>query len=399
MRSWRERLLSAVELESASPGSPLSALWTFPAMIGSAFLVSWGAEAAEFLMSQGLALAVLALVQTMPEFAVEAVIAWKAGKNPSMVHLAIANFTGSLRLLTGLGWPMIYGVAAFFSRRKGQKLGRIRLQDDHAVEVLGLLPPLAYFVVVWAKSNLSLIDSAILASTYVAYLAVLLRMPPREEEAAETDEEIPRVSRWALSYTGWKRWAAVLSLLGGGGAVIYFVAEPFLTSMMALAATFGMSQFVFIQWVAPFLSEFPEKTSAFAWAKRITRAPVALLNMVSSNINQWGILSGLLAVIYCISHGSTEPLPFDDFQRHEILLTIVQAFLGWLFLASMSFEAYEAAGLFVLWLVQFLVPSTREVMVFVYGSWIVVELVLLAAGKKKLLAFEAFARSWRARRP
>ena len=43
--------------------------------------------------------------------------------------------------------------------------------------------------------------------------------------------------------------------------------------MMALAATFGISQFVFIQWVAPFLSEFPEKTSAFAWARRVTRAP------------------------------------------------------------------------------------------------------------------------------
>ena len=42
-------------------GSPLSALWTFPAMIGAAFVVAWGAEAAEFLMSQGLALAILAL--------------------------------------------------------------------------------------------------------------------------------------------------------------------------------------------------------------------------------------------------------------------------------------------------------------------------------------------------
>ena len=394
MRSWRESLRSAVELESATAGSPLAALWTFPAMIGSAFLVSWGAEAAEFLMSQGLALAVLALIQTMPEFAVEAVIAWKAGKDPNMVHLAIANFTGSLRLLTGLGWPMIYGVAAFFSRRKGKKLGQIRLEDDHAVEVLGLLPPLAYFVIVWAKSSLSLIDSVVLAATYVAYLTVLLRMPAREE-CVEEDEEVPRVSRWALSFTGWKRWAAVLSLLAGGGAVIFFIAEPFLRSMMALAATFGMSQFVFIQWVAPFLSEFPEKTSAFAWAKRITRAPVALLNMVSSNINQWGILSGLLAVIYCISHGSTEPLPFDPFQRHEILLTIVQAFLGWLFLASMTFEAYEAAGLFLLWLIQFLVPSTRDAMVFVYGSWIVIELILLGTGKRKLHAFGAFARSWR----
>src|SRR6476660_7374744 len=224
MRSWRERLVrAAVVAPGAEAASPASAAWTFPLMIFAAFLVSWGAEAAEFLMSQGLALAVLALIQTMPEFAVEAVIAWKAGKDPNMVHLAIANFTGSLRLLTGLGWPMIYGVAAFFSRRKGKKLGRIRLEDDHAVEVLGLLPPLAYFVIVWAKSNLSLIDSVVLAATYVAYLAVLLRMP-RRPECVQEDEEIPRVSRWALSYTGWKRWAAVLSLLAGGGAVIFFIA-------------------------------------------------------------------------------------------------------------------------------------------------------------------------------
>ena len=397
MRSWRERLAIAVDLESATPGSPLTALWTFPAMIASAFLVAWGAEAAEFLMSQGLALAVLALVQTFPEFAVEAVIAWKAGKNPDMVHLAIANFTGSLRLLTGLGWPMIYAVAAFYSRRRRKTpLGQIRLEDDHAVEVLGLLPPLAYFVVVWAKGNLSLADSAVLAATYGIYLSVLLRMPPRKE-SLEEDDEIPAVSRWALSFSGGKRWAAVGLLLLGGGAIIFFIAEPFLTSMMALATSLGMSQFVFIQWVAPFLSEFPEKTSAFAWARRITRAPVALVNMVSSNINQWGILSGLLAVIYCWSRGSTDPLPFDAFQRSEILLTILQAFLGWLFLASMSFERHEAIGLFALWAIQFVFPSLRHEMLFVYGAWIVIEIGLLLTGRKKLLAFAAFERSWKRR--
>ncbi|MDQ2870276.1 MAG: sodium:calcium antiporter [Acidobacteriota bacterium] len=397
MRSWRERLALAVDLEGATPGSPLSALWTFPAMIGSAFLVAWGAEAAEFLMSQGLALAVLALVQTFPEFAVEAVIAWKAGKNPDMVHLAIANFTGSLRLLTGLGWPMIFAVAAFYSkRRRKTPLGKITLADDHAVEVIGLLPPLAYFVVVWAKGSLSLVDSAILSMTYVVYLWVLLKMPPREE-CIEQDDEVPAVSRWALSFTGGKRWAAVGALLLGGGAIIFFIAEPFLASMMALATSLGMSQFVFIQWVAPFLSEFPEKTSAFAWARRITRAPVALINMVSSNINQWGILSAMLGVIYCVSHGSTAPLPFDAFQRSEILLTILQAFLGWLFLASMSFELYEAVGLFALWAIQFVVPSLRHEMLFVYGGWIVIELGLVLTGRKKLLAFPAFRRSWRKR--
>ncbi len=397
MRGLRERLDLPASLSGPAVSSPMAALWTFPAMIASAFLVAWGAEAAEFLVSQGLALAILALIQTLPEFAVEAVIAWKAGKNPPMVHLAIANFTGSLRLLTGLGWPMIYAVAAFYSRRRGKRLGTIRLGDDHAVEVLGLLPPMAYFVVIWAKGSLSLVDAAILATTYVAYLSVLLRIPPREPEESE-EHALPAATRWALSYRGGKRWAAVGALLFGGGAVIYFVAEPFLTSMLALATSLGISQFVFIQWVAPFLSEFPEKTSAFAWAKRVTRAPVALVNMVSSNINQWGILSALLAVIYCWSHGSTAPLPFDAFQRHEILLTIAQAFLGWLFLASMDLTAYEAAGLFILWVVQFAIPSLRHAILYVYAGWIAVEVALLATGVKKLEAFPAFARSWRSRR-
>jgi cation:H+ antiporter len=385
-------------VSAGAAGSPLSALWTFPAMIGAAFLVAWGAEAAEFLISQGLALAVLALIQTLPEFAVEAVIAWKAGKDPDMVHLAIANFTGSLRLLTGLGWPMIYAVAAYSSRRRRRtRLGAIVLQDDHAVEVIGLLPPLAYFVLVWAKGSLSLLDAAILTSTYALYLWILLRMPPREE-MIEEHEEVPRVSRWALSFRGWKRWAAVGLLFLGGGVIIFLVAEPFLNSMLALATALGMSQFVFIQWVAPFLSEFPEKTSAFVWARRITRAPVALMNMVSSNINQWGVLSAMLAVIYNISRGQVGALPFDEFQRHEILLTILQAFLGWIFLASMSLQAYEAAGLFLLWLVQFLVPSLRHAMIFVYGAWIVLELALVVAGRKSLSAFRAFARSWKTRR-
>src|SRR5258705_4008271 len=87
-------------------------------MLLSAFLVAWGAEAAQFLISQGLALAILAWLQTLPEFAVEAVIAWEAGRNPERAHLAIANLTGAIRLLLGLGWPRIYFRFALSSRRR-----------------------------------------------------------------------------------------------------------------------------------------------------------------------------------------------------------------------------------------------------------------------------------------
>ena len=68
---------------STAGATALSALWTFPSILAAAFLVAWGAEAAQFLISQGLALAILAWLQTLPEFAVEAVIAGTPGATPS----------------------------------------------------------------------------------------------------------------------------------------------------------------------------------------------------------------------------------------------------------------------------------------------------------------------------
>src|SRR6266705_19156 len=145
------RFLKLLASAMQGGGAALAALWTFPSMLLSAFLVAWGAEAAQFLISQGLALAILAWLQTLPEFAVEAVIAWEAGRNPERAHLAIANLTGAIRLLLGLGWPMIYFVFAIAGRRRGQKgLPPIALEPEHAVEVMGLVPPLLYFlVVIW----------------------------------------------------------------------------------------------------------------------------------------------------------------------------------------------------------------------------------------------------------
>src|SRR5215216_736696 len=82
---------SLFQITKTASSAAMSAVWTFPSILLSAFLVAWGAEAAQFMISQGLALAILAWLQTLPEFAVEAVIAWNAGKDPSQTHLAIAN--------------------------------------------------------------------------------------------------------------------------------------------------------------------------------------------------------------------------------------------------------------------------------------------------------------------
>jgi cation:H+ antiporter len=369
--------------------SALSSLWTFPSILLSAFVIAWGAEAAQFLISQGLALAILAWLQTMPEFAVEAVIAWQAGKDPSKTHLAIANFTGSLRLLVGLGWPMIYFVAAAFRR----KMIAIQLDDEHSVEIFGLFLPIAYFTFIWWKGTLTLWDAFPLTACYVAYLWVLWKIPPREtnEEALEDLGYIPRK---ALSLRPLQRNIAIWMMFLIGGLILYFSAHPFLNSMLALAGTFGVSTFVFVQWVAPFLSEFPEKLSAFYWARRVSTANVALMNMVSSNINQWSILSAMIPILFVISAGKLQPLVFDHFQRQEILLTILQSFLGFLLLLNLELKLHEAAVLFVFWFVQFVIPSWREAMIYVYLGWCLVEIALLIARRSAPAAWHGLRRTF-----
>jgi cation:H+ antiporter len=369
------KLLIAAAASAAS--TAWSALWTFPSMLLSAFLVAWGAEAAQFLISQGLALAILAWIQTLPEFAVEAVIAWQAGGDTTACfvavpppgchsHLAIANFTGAVRLLVGLGWPMIYFVAAFFRRHTGKAFEPIRLDDEHSVEVLATVPPLLYFVWIWFKGSIDLVDAVVLIVMYAAYLAILWRFPPHGEESLD---DAPRVTRWAYTRPGRWRVASIAGLFAGGGALIYFTAHPFLDSMLAVATAFGVSQFVFVQWVAPFLSEFPEKVSAFHWASRVNTAPMALMNMLSSNVNQWTVLAAMIPIVFSLSRGTPSALPFDGAQRMEILLTVLQSIVAVLLLVRMQFNWWNALALFVLWLAQFLVAEWRDEISVLYGAW------------------------------
>jgi cation:H+ antiporter len=346
-------------------------------MLASAFLVAWAAEAAQFIISQGLALAILAWVQTLPEFAIEAVIAWEAGRdaphcfipNPPAgchSHLAIANFTGAIRLLVGLAWPMIFFVSAFFGRKTRPFLAPIQLENEHAVEVLTTVPPLAYFVWIWQKGSIGIVDAVVLIAMYGVYLAILWRMPPRQEEEIS---QAPPISRWAATLPGKQRVLAVGGLFAIGAALIYVTAHPFLESMLAIAGTFGVSQFVLVQWVAPFLSEFPEKVSAFQWASRVRTAPMALVNMVSSNINQWTVLAAMIPIVFSLSRGTPTPLAFDGAQREEILLTIVQSIVAVLVLLDLRFHWWDAAILFLLWLAQFLQAGWRDEITFLYLAW------------------------------
>lgn len=371
------------------PARPLTALWTFPLMLAAALVLAWAAESAQFFVAQGVALAVLAWLQTLPEFAVEAVIAWR-----QQTDLMIANLTGALRLLTGLGWPMIYFTAAFFYRRRYHKpLNGIHLHREHAVEVVGLIPPIAYFVVVFAKAKLELYDGAVLAGLYGLYLWVLSKMPHKQAEEIENLELVPRkIMQTRPPFRG----ILIVGLFVLGGGLIYVVAEPFLGSILAIAAAAGVPAFVSVQWIAPFLSEFPEKVSAFYWARTITNAPVALMNMVSSNINQWTMLPALLPVVYSISMGRVGVIHFESGQELEILMTIGQALLAMMLLMNMNLAWWEATGLFVLWLLQFVFsPSAHSdivsrIVTAAYFLWFFAELIKNLTGRRQWNAIGMF---------
>jgi cation:H+ antiporter len=393
----------------------------------ASFVLAWGAESAQFLVSQALSLAILAWLQTLPEFAVEAVIAWERN-----VPLITANFTGSLRLLVGLGWPLVYFTAAIAagrnrrllsarklardtpqtlagrmvgSRAKGHRLSSsptatteprffeaINLEKEHAIEIMGLIPPLAYFWLIYFKGTLNMIDSIFLVLMYLAYLMVIRRVPPQEPEKIE---ELDRIPRKILSLRSFRKHIVIGLLFLGGGAGILFIARPFLHSMLALAVSFGVSQFVFVQWVAPFLSEFPEKLSAFYWAKTVKRAPMGFMNIVSSNINQWTLLVAMIPIVYSTSCGGYSTIVFDQHQKTEILLTMAQSILGFVLLANMEFRVHEAVGLFLLWFIQFVRPGVREEITIVYFGWIGFECVMALVGKRKLTAFRNFKELWK----
>jgi cation:H+ antiporter len=158
----------------------------------------------------------------------------------------------------------------------------------------------------------------------------------------------------------------------------------------------GIPNFVFVQWVAPFVSEFPEKVSAFYWARTVERASMALMNMVSSNINQWTLLAAMLPIVYSMSRGTPSTIPLDSQQELELLLTLGQSLLSAVFLLNMRLAWWEAAGLFGLWIVQFaFTTAVHDVVTAIYFVWAAVEIGRVLTGRSSAPALRLFGEMWR----
>ena len=378
-------LLFAVPLDHVHPATILMAA---PAILIASVMIAWAAESAQFFIAQGFALAILAWLQTLPEFAVEAVLAWK-----QQVPLLLANLTGALRLLTGFGWPVIYLTASMAKRKRGEgQLHFIQLEKQQCVEVVGLIGPLLYIAIITAKASLSVYDGAVLGVIYVAYLLVLSKLPPEDPDEIHELDIVPRT---IVTAPRLRRIFFISTLFVAGGLLIYVSAEPFLSSLLSISTAVGIPAFVFVQWVAPLVSEFPEMASTFYWARTVEKAPMALMNMVSSNINQWTLLPAMLAVVYAISVGEAKPIMFDEHQKLELILTLGQAVIGLLFLINMRLAWWEATLMLVFFAIPFFNSAWAEPIAIMQYAWVAVQVVRMIARRRMPEALIHFGDVWR----
>ncbi|HZQ27408.1 MAG TPA: hypothetical protein VFA94_06900 [Acidimicrobiales bacterium] len=336
-------------------------------IVGSAFLLSWAAEVAQLDISAGLAIALLAFIAVLPEYAVDLVFAHKGGaavqefgaacrsaadiaaKVESPCSLALANMTGANRLLIGVGWTLVAFVAWYRWRQRGQRHTEIVLERSHSVELSYLMLATVYSLTLPLKRTITLFDAAVLVAIFVAYTIRISRAPAEEPHLIGPAAMIGGMS------VAKRRTGVILLFLYSAGAIL-LTAEHFASALVATGQSFHISEFLLVQWLAPLASEAPELLLAGMFAWRLN-TNAGLGTLVSSKVNQWTLLVGTLPIAFAISAKGLHGLPIIAQQREELLLTGAQSLFAVAILVNLSMSNKEALTLFALFWAQFLIGA------------------------------------------
>jgi cation:H+ antiporter len=346
-----------LRLSGTHPDPVVGALLFGLAVVGAAFLMAWGAEALELDVSKGLALAVLALIAVLPEYAVDFTFAWKAGDDPDrFAPLALANMTGGNRLLIGIGWSLVVLLAAWRIKKISSRRGytgeidtQVRLDRPHAIEIAFLAVATVYSLTLPLKKELTLWDAGILIGIFVLYLVRISRAPAEEPDLVGPAQFLGRMPTA-------RRRTAVAGMLAFAAFAIIMSAEPFAEALVESGETLGIDEFLLVQWLAPLASESPELivASLFAWRLNTNSG---LGTLVSSKVNQWTLLVGSLPIVFLVAGGGSGGLPVDAVQREELFLTAAQSAFAVAVLTSRSINVKEALTLFGLFISQFILGA------------------------------------------
>lgn len=287
------------------------------AILGAGFMLSWGAEAAEGHVSQGLAIAVLALVTVLPEYAVDIYYTLQAGRHPGSeyVRFAAANMTGANRLLIGMAWPLI---VLLFWWRSGKRAVPLRWENSAEVSFLALAS--LYSFVITLKGRIDLFDTLARSAIFAAYLWRVSKLPKDDDD---DDEEVGPAAVLAKLPKA-RQYAIMAALTAVAAGVILMAAEPFAESLIATGEHLGWNKFLLIQWVAPLAGEAPEIIICVLFTLSF-KPTLALGALISDKINQWTLLVGFIPLFYSLGAGRVLAFPLDARQHEEFFLTAAQS--------------------------------------------------------------------------
>jgi cation:H+ antiporter len=207
----------------------VSSVITGTAILSASFLLLWACDAAQQDVSQALALAVVALIAVLPEYAVDMYFTWQAGQYPESdyAHYAIANMTGANRLLIGVGWTLIAVICWF-------KHGRaVELDPERRTEVLFLGLATVYAFLIPLKGTLAWYDSIVFVGIFAWYISLVSRRP---KQAAEVHG--PSVLLAALPKP--QRLLATGLMFMYAAGVILAHAEPFSEGLVNTGKVLGI---------------------------------------------------------------------------------------------------------------------------------------------------------------
>jgi cation:H+ antiporter len=340
-----------IRVASLHPDPIVALLIYGAAVVSASFLLAWAAEAAQIDVSGGLAIAVLALVAVLPEYAVDLYYAYISGRAPEYTQYAAANMTGSNRLLMGLGWPVVVLISILVARKLGGgKSAGLALEPANRVELGFLLIAGVVAFVIPATGHIHLLLGLTLLAWFGFYLYKISHGDVEEPDLIGTAAALGKLPDR-------RRHIAIIALFAISCAVILLCAEPFADNLIAAGTELGVDRFLLVQWLAPLASEAPEFIVATIFASR-GKGTAAIATLISSKVNQWTLLIGSLPLAHLLGGGGVS-LALDSRQVEEVLLTTTQTLMGVAVILALRFNRAAAWALLGLFVIQFPIASTQ----------------------------------------
>lgn len=300
-------------------------------IVVAAYFLSEGAEIfAERWGANFVGSILLGLITTLPEYLF---VIWAALKGE--YAMAVGSAVGACSLLVTLGYGSVILVST--TRMSCKPVKEITLSKTTAIDALYLFVTAAVAIfLAWEKGGLDLKDGVILVALFVAYMVHLSHAAHQFSSTQPAGKEFSgNLSKASLFLTI-------------GGVLIFFLAEPFVDSMIEVAHLLGISPVPIAVILGPLASEMPEKMTAFITVRRDAKlAEISICNFIGSKVNHNSLLLGTLPLIAFIQGKGSVPAVLTP----SFILMTVLTFVATLSLSRRrlaKWQGFVFVGLYLL---------------------------------------------------